>query len=320
MGLVRREEHADAMGTTFSIILYGYDKRKMEATVKAAWSEVRRLEAMLSAYRPDSEWSEVNRHASQKAVPISPELFQLLSRCLEYSRLSQGAFDISIGAAMKAWKFFRGSGRLPSPRQAAVAGSKVGYQHLHLDLQTRTVRFTRPGMHIDPGGIGKGYAVDCIVAILKREGFQRALVAGSGSSIYGLGTPPQEPAGWRIDIGDPSNPRKSGVEVFLKNMSLSTSGIFPKQFWTTGRSYTHIIDPRTGCPAQGMLSVSVMAPQALDSEAWTKPCFIKGRQWAMGNNPKGFRFFFFESLTCHSERSEESPPKQEILRCTQDDR
>ena len=139
---------------------------------------------------PDSEWSEVNRHAAEKPVKVSPELFQLLSACVEYSRESEGAFDISVGPLMKVWGFYKGSGHLPHRPEVPAALAKVGYRHIQLDAAARTVWFDRPGVELDPGGIGKGYAVDRMVEILRRNGVSTALVAGSGSSIYGMGAPP----------------------------------------------------------------------------------------------------------------------------------
>ena len=134
-------------------------------------------------------------------------------------------------------------------------------------------------MELDPGGIGKGYAVDRMVDVLRQQGFQIALVAGSDSTIYGMGAPPTEPKGWRVGIKDPRNPRRTVAEVFLKDMSLSTSGSYEKFFREKGRTYAHIMDPRTGYPAPGSGSVSVIAPRTIDSEAWAKPYFINGLLW-----------------------------------------
>lgn len=292
--LFRLEKSADVMASTYSIVLYGHDQTEMEAAINAAFDEVRRLDEMLSIYRPANEWSRIIREAAHKAVKVSPEMFQLLARCLEYSRTSQGAFDVSVGALMKTWGFYKGTGRLPRPAEVADALACVGYQHIHLDAAVQTIQFDRPGIEINPGGIGKGYAVDRMVDVLRQKAFDTALVLASSSSIYGMGTPPAEPRGWQIDIRDPRRPRKSAVAVFLRDMSVSTSGGLEQTFWAEGRLYSHIMDPRTGYPAKGMLSVSVIAPRATDSEAWTKPCFINGRQWAARHKPGGFSVFCCE--------------------------
>jgi FAD:protein FMN transferase len=292
--LLRLEKSVDAMGTTYSIALYGNDRVRMEAAVDAAFDEARRLDDQLSNYKPESEWSLVNRNAAARPVQVSPELFRLLSACVEYSRESEGAFDITVGPLMKVWGFYKGAGRLPHRSEVAAALTKVGYRHLSLDGASQTVRFDRAGVEMDPGGIGKGYAVDRMADILRRNGVKIALVAGSGSSIYAIGAPPDQPKGWRVEIKDPLDARKALVEVFLKDESMSTSGSYEKFFRAEGRTYAHIMDPRTGYPAQGSVSVSVIAPRTLDSEAWAKPYFVNGRQWAARHRPKEFRVFFCE--------------------------
>jgi thiamine biosynthesis lipoprotein len=285
------------MGSTYSIALYGYDRVRMEESADAAFDEVRRLDDLLSNYKPESEWSEVNRHAAEKPMKVSPEMFRLLSACVEYSRESEGAFDISVGPLMKVWGFYKGSGHLPHRPEVLASLTQVGYRHIHLDPGAQTVWFDRSGVELDPGGIGKGYAVDRMVDVLKQNGVRIALVAGSGSSIYGIGAPPTEPKGWRVDIRDPRNPNKTSAEVFLKDMSMSTSGSYEKFFRAEGRTYAHIMDPRTGYPAQGSVSVSVIAPRTIDSEAWAKPYFVNGRPWAARHKPKEFRVYFCEDRT-----------------------
>ena len=295
--ILRLEQSAEAMGSAYSIAVYGYDREQMEAAVEAAFDEVRQLDSMFSNYKPDSEWSEVNREAARRPVHVSPELFQLLAACQEYSRQSEGAFDISVGPLMKVWGFYKGTGHLPHRAEVMAAMQSVGYRHVHLDAASQTVSFDRPGVELDPGGIGKGYAVDRMVDVLKRKSIAIALVAASGSSIYGLGAPPNEPRGWRITIRDPRNERATVAEAFLKNESMSTSGSYEKFFRAEGHVYSHIMDPRTGYPAPGMLSVSLITPRTIDSEAWAKPFFINGRQWAAQHNPQRFRAFFCEDRT-----------------------
>jgi thiamine biosynthesis lipoprotein len=292
--LLRLEKSADAMGSTYSVALYGYDRVRMEAAADAAFDEVRALDELLSNYKPASEWSEVNRYAAERPVKVSPELFRVLSVCMEYSRESEGAFDITVGPLMKVWGFYKGSGHLPHKPEIAAALAKVGYRHVHLDAAAQTVWFDRPGVELDPGGIGKGYAVDRMVEVLRRNGVKAALVAGSGSSIYGMGAPPDEPRGWLVKIKDPWDNRKTQAEVFLKDSSMSTSGSYEKFFRAEGKIYAHIMDPRTGYPAQGSVSVSVIAPRTVDTEAWAKPYFVNGRQWAAKHRPKDVRVFFCE--------------------------
>jgi thiamine biosynthesis lipoprotein len=287
---LRLESSADAMGSTYSLVLYGEDRAKLEMASEDAFEEVRRLDRLLSNYRPESEWSQVNRYAAERPVKVSAELFQLLSACVEYSRQSEGAFDISVGPLMKVWGFYKGSGHLPQRAEVLKALEKVGYRNILLDANSKTVRFAKEGVELDPGGIGKGYAVDRMVDILRRDGIAVALVSASGSSIYAMGAPPGE-SGWKIRIRDPKDETKTVTEVTLKNESMSTSGSYEKFFWAEGKIYSHIMDPRTGYPSRGMLSASVITPLTIDSEAWTKPYYINGREWAAKHNPKGFRVF-----------------------------
>lgn len=295
--LLRLEKSADAMGSAYSVIVYGSDRYRMESAVEQAFEEVYRLDNMLSNYKPGSEWSTVNREAAARPVQVSPELFDLLSDCQEYSRESEGAFDITVGPLMKLWGFYKGTGHLPHKAEVDAVRAKIGYRHIILDAKNRTVRFDRPGVEIDPGGIGKGYAVDRMVDILKKNGITIGYVAGSGSSVYGIGAPPAEPRGWSVSIRDPHDSRKIVTTVYLKDESMSTSGSYEKFFRAEGRTWSHIMDPRTGFPAQGMLSVSVIAPRTLDSEAWTKPFYINGRVWAAKHNPQHFRVYFCEDRT-----------------------
>ncbi len=291
--LLRLEESRDAMGSTYSVVLYGRDRLALQAAAEQAFEEVRRLDDLLSNYKPRSEWSEVNRNAAERPVRVSPELFQLLSACVDYSRRSEGAFDIAVGPLMKIWGFYKGAGRLPHRAEIRGALASVGYRNILLDPANLSVKFARAGVELDPGGIGKGYAVDKMVEILRQAGIESAMVSAAGSSIYGLGAPPGE-NGWRVKIRDPRRPDRTIEEVLLRNESMSTSGNYEKFFRAEGELYSHIMDPRTGWPAQGVAAVSVVAPRTLDSEAWTKPFYINGRKWAAGHKPQGFRVYLCE--------------------------
>ncbi len=305
--LQRLEATVDAMGTTYTIVAYGSDGNRLRAAVEDASEEVRRLDRLLSNYLPASEWSQVNSLAAKQAVRVSPELFQLLAACVEYSRQSEGAFDITVGPLMKVWGFYKGTGHLPHRAEVRGALGHIGYQNIVLDPKDNTVRFARDGVEIDPGGIGKGFAVDKMVAILKDDGITSALVSAGGSSIYGIGTPPNEQRGWHVTIRHPKDASKSVAEVWLHDNSLSTSGNYEKFFFAEGRMYSHIMDPRTGYPAEGMLSASVVAPKTLDSEAWTKPYYIRGRKLAAAARHKqqGFRVFLCEDKTPLSKGSDQ---------------
>jgi thiamine biosynthesis lipoprotein len=294
-GAQRMERNTDAMGATFSIVLYGSDETSMNQAIDAAFEEVQRLDELLSNYKPTSEWSRINREAAAHPVAVSPELFHLLSDCLEYSRASEGTFDLTVGPLMRAWGFFSGDRQVPSPELLRETLELVGYQHVQLNSRGRTVRFDRRGVEIDPGGVGKGYAVDRMVEILRARGFRDALVAASGSSIFALGNPAEEPRGWPISIADPWDHRRNAAQVFLKNESLSTSGTYEKSFRVAGHRYSHIMDPRRGVPAESAVQVSVIAPRGIESEVWAKPYFIQGYDWTAVHKPKSWRVLYCEN-------------------------
>lgn len=281
------------MGSTFTIVAYDDSRAELETVVDEAFEEIRRLDDQLSNYKSRSEWSRMNREAAQGPVRVTPELFELLAACLGYSRKSEGAFDITVGPLVKVWGFYKGSGRLPHRAEIRGALTKVGYKNVILNREEMTVRFAKPGVELDPGGIGKGYAVDRVVEILRRRGIESALITAGGSSIYGLGAPPGA-EGWKVNLRHPKERNRHVGEVILKNRSMSTSGTSEKFFISGGKVYSHIFDPRTGYPAPGMLSVSVTAPKTIDSEAWTKPLFILGRQWAASHLPNEYKAFFCE--------------------------
>jgi thiamine biosynthesis lipoprotein len=266
----------------------------LQSAVESALEEARRLDQLLSNYRPESEWSRVNRAAAEHPVPVSQELFNLLAACVGYSRESDGAFDITVGPLMKIWGFYKGSGHLPHRAEVLAALDKVGYKGLLLDARNQTVRFAKDGMEIDPGGIGKGYAVDRLAAVFEENGIRSALISGGGSSIYAIGAPPQDPNGWKVNIKNPRNTSQTAASVYLKNESLSTSGNYEKFFFADGKLWSHIMDPRTGYPSMGMLSVSVITPKTIDSEAWAKPYYILGRDWTRTHKPANFRVFMCE--------------------------
>jgi len=291
--MMRVETSVPAMGGTFSIVAYGPDADVLRSATEAAAEEARRLDQAMSNYVPSSEWSEINRDASRQPVRVSEEMFDLIAACVDYSKASEGAFDITVGPLMKVWGFYKGSGHLPHRAEVRTALAHVGYQYIQLDRSTHSVRFLRSEMNIDPGGIGKGYAVDKMIDILKQYGVKSALVSAARSSIYALGTPPGE-KGWRAQIRHPRDGSKIATEVLLRDESMSTSGNYEKFFTAEGKLYSHIMDPRTGFPSQGMIQVSVITPRCIDSEAWTKPVYIQGRDWAENHLPKGFRAYVCE--------------------------
>jgi FAD:protein FMN transferase len=271
----RYEESRVSMACTYSVIAYGREGQEIKQIVREALDEVDRIDRLMSHYKKDSPLSEINRSASKRPVRVEPELFDFISECIKYSLESDGAFDITVGPLMKAWGFFRDEGRLPSEAELSKARGSTGYRHIILDEKERTVSFDKDGVELDLGGIAKGYAVDRAVALLKSRGIERALVSAGGSTIYGLGSPPDS-SGWEIEIQDPIDHRKNAATISLNNRALSVSGSYEKFFEVDGVRYSHIMDPRTGLPVQGLLSVAVVAETGMAGDALDNVFYVLG--------------------------------------------
>jgi thiamine biosynthesis lipoprotein len=263
------------MGCTATVRLCGPDAAALPAIAGKALDEIDRLDRLMSNYRRDSPLSRLNREAANGPVAIEPELLDLLAECLRWSRESDSAFDITVGPLMKAWGFFRDDGRVPADDELRRLLEVVGYRHVVLDRAAGTVRFDRPGVELDLGGIGKGYAVDRVVDLLRRSGITSALVNVGGSSVYGLGAPPGKEA-WPIGIQDPIRSDKVALTVPLRDRALSVAGGYQRFFEKDGVTYSHIMDPRTGRPVQGVLSVAVLTSSATDGDALDDVLFVQG--------------------------------------------
>jgi thiamine biosynthesis lipoprotein len=264
-----------SMACAYAILAYGEDGGALPGILEAAFDEVDRIDRLMSHYKPESPLSRLNREAARGPVTVEPELFDFIAESLRYSRESDGAFDITVGPLMKTWGFFRGGGRLPTAEEIAEVRGRIGYTHVVLDPEARTVRFDRPGMELDLGGIAKGYAVDRVVALLRRAQVEAALVSAGGSTIYALGAPPSR-AAWDVDIQDPSGGGRIALTVRLKDRALSVSGRAEKSFERDGIVYAHIMDPRTARPVQGVLSVAVLTTTGTAGDALDDAFFVEG--------------------------------------------
>jgi thiamine biosynthesis lipoprotein len=272
-------EARPAMGTTVEILLYASTRDRAAELFEAAFQEIERVEAALSTYRSTSEISRINTTAAHRPVVTDPEVFGLIARALEYGRRTGSAFDVTVGPLMKAWGFFLGDGHYPSADDLSEARAKVGWQHVALDSAQRTIRFLTPGLELDLGGIGKGFALDCAARVLRRHGVDSALLGAGQSSYMAIGAPP-EARGWPIIVPSPHNPARALSTIQLRDRSLSTSGSNRQYFEVEGQRYSHIIDPRTAEPVTGMVQVTVIAPTATDSDALSTALFVLGREGA----------------------------------------
>jgi thiamine biosynthesis lipoprotein len=264
-----------SMACAYTIVAYGPDPEALPAIVEAAFDEVDRIDRLMSHYKSQSPLSRLNRDAADHPVAVEAELYDFLAECLRYSRESDGAFDVTVGPLMKAWGFFRGDGRVPSEAELAELRSRVGYRHVELEPNGRTVHFDRPGVELDLGGIAKGYAVDRAVALLRGRGVPAALVSAGGSTVFALGAPPGLKA-WEVSVQDPRDVRRAALRFALRDRALSVAGSSEKWFEAAGRRYTHIMDPRTARPVADVLSTAVLAESGTAGDALDDAFFVLG--------------------------------------------
>jgi thiamine biosynthesis lipoprotein len=266
-----------AMGSLFEVYLAGTDRETLVAAADEALNEVERLERQLSHYRDDSDIARLNKNAAKQWVRLEPKLYALLKHCAQITEETDGAFDITAGPLIKAWGFYRGEGRIPENEKIKEILQNVGIYRILFDDEDHLVYFTTKGLDINLGAVGKGYAMDAAAETLRFFGVKSAVVHGGQSTIYALGSPP-DAMGWEFTVKDPRD-RETPIEtVLLRDEAISTSGNYEQFFEVDGVRYSHIIDPMTGRPAQGVISVSVIAPSAADSDALSTAFFVLGRE------------------------------------------
>lgn len=266
-----------AMGSLFEVYLAGQDREMLLGAAEEALNEVERLERQWSHYRDDSDIARLNIHAPAQWVRLEPSLYHLLRRCADIHQATHGAFDITVGRLIKAWGFYRGEGRVPPEEEIETLLSGTGMNKIAWDDEEHLVHYLAPELEITLGAVGKGAAIDAAAQTLRFYGVENAVLHGGHSTIAALGAPP-DGAGWEFAIKDPRDQETVLHTVTLRDESLSTSGSYEQFFTADGTRYSHILDPRTGRPTNGMLSVSVIAPSAADSDALSTAFFVMGRE------------------------------------------
>ncbi len=259
------------MGTRCAVELWSEDHAAGDASIDAVFADMRRIDAAMSTYKPDSEVSHVNALAGKGPVIISKELFDLLETAQQYSKLSHGVFDITYASVGYLYDYRAHI----HPDEATIdkALPSIDYRQLKLDPAKHTIAFGKPGMRIDLGGIGKGYAVDRGIDILKARGVTHAMVnAGGDTRVIGdrFGKP------WIIGIRHPDHEDEVVLRIPLEDAAFSTSGDYERFFDEGGVRYDHIIDPKTGHSPHGVRSVTVIASTATRTDGLTKSVFIMG--------------------------------------------
>jgi thiamine biosynthesis lipoprotein len=258
------------MHTRFEIALHGGDPIALRAAGEEALDEIDRLEDRLSLFRPISEIAHLNARAASEAVRVTPEVLALLRLTKQLHAETGGAFDPTIAPLLDCWGLLGGTGRVPTPEEIAAACACVGMGLVELDERQSTVRFTRPGVRLDLGAIGKGCAIDRAAEILRDAGVTSALLHGGTSTVYALGVPPGSDA-WSVAIEGPpaaaGQERQTLATVQLRDESLSVSAIWGKFFTSGGQTFGHILNPQTGRPAHEAVLAAVVLPSATDTDA-----------------------------------------------------
>ena len=248
------------MGCHFDLTLVADEVNKAHTLMDGAIAEMKRIEYLLSEWMPDTPVSIVNAHAGLQPVRVSEELLQLTARALNFSKLTAGAFDITMAGLNQVWTYDGTMTRVPSTAELKAAIRHIGYQHIQLDHSNQTLFLTQKKMKIGFGSIGKAYAADCAKAFLQEQGVQAGIVNASGDmAVWGF-QPNGQP--WSVGIVNPLNKTKVFATFPLVNGAVVTSGTYEKYALIGDKKYSHIIDPRTGIPSTEIASVTVFAPMA----------------------------------------------------------
>ncbi len=271
-----------AMATTFEIAIPVGSLRDPVAAAEDALNLIDTLEQQMTVFRDDSEVSRLNATAADDLVEVEPRLFALLERCLVWTKETTGAFDIATGTLTRVWGFFRRDARVPPPRELVEAMQATGSRHVILDPVRHAVKYRVSGLELNLGAVGKGYALDRAAELLRRKwGVRSALLQGGGSSVYAIGMPPGDSRGWPVRLKHPTIAEQTLGTLFLCDAGLGTSAATFQFFEYNGRKLGHLLDPRTGWPAAGTASASVVAPTAAEADAMSTAAFVLGAEGAL---------------------------------------
>jgi thiamine biosynthesis lipoprotein len=270
------EREEAIMGTRVAVQLWSEDAGLAKRAMDAVIAEMHRTDELMSTYKPESQLSQVNAHAYERPVEVDADIIDVVEKAIEYSRLSDGVFDItyaSVGYLFDYRKHVH-----PTEAQIAAALPSVDYRQLEVDHDARTIRFLKPGMRIDLGGIAKGWAVDRCIDVLRELGIEHAMVNAGGDTRL-LGDRRGKP--WVVGIRDPRNEGKVVTRIPLQDEAISTSGDYERYFEEDGVRYHHILEPGTGKSPKAVRSVTVIGPTATHTDGLTKPIFILGVERGM---------------------------------------
>ena len=261
------------MGTRFEITLVSTQEVAYQY-LNAAQGEIERIERLISSWDANSQTAEINRQAGIKPVKVAKELYDLIARSIEISKITQGAFDISYAALDPVWFFDGRMKAVPSESERLKSVQNIGFKDLVLNAKEQTVYLPKKGMKIGFGAIGKGYAADATKKLMKSLGVSSGIINASGD-LTSWGKKP-DGTDWQVGISNPENPAKVFSWFPVRDAAVATSGNYEKYVTLEGKQYSHIMDPRTGMPVSGIKSVTVFAPKAELADAFATAVFIMG--------------------------------------------
>jgi len=264
------------MGSRFDMTIVANDAVQGNIAIDLAVVEITRIEKLISSWDANSQTSEINKNAGIRPVKVSKELVDLIDRAISISKLTDGAFDITYASMDKIWKFDGSMTEMPSEEVIKASIAKVGYKNILVDKENATVFLKLPGMKIGFGAIGKGYAADRAKALLMEKGVIAGIINASGD----MNTWGKQPNGteWTIAITNPFNKNKVFALLPINESAVVTSGNYEKFVSFNGIRYTHIINPKTGYPATGIISATVFAPKAELADALATSVFVMGKE------------------------------------------
>ncbi|PUB35432.1 thiamine biosynthesis lipoprotein [Elizabethkingia sp. YR214] len=273
---VQRSRLVTLMGSRFQITLVDKDSISAEQNIDKAIAEITRIENLISEWRPETQISQVNQNAGIKPIKVDKEVFDLTKKGIYFSKLTDGAFDISIVAMDKIWKFDDSMDELPSEQAIKESVRHVGYQNIILDSTNSTIFLKNPGMKIGFGSIGKGYAADKTRDLMKSMGVKAGIIDASGD-ISTWGTQPDGKP-WTIGINNPFNDHKMAAVLYFKENAVTTSGSYEKYAEIHGKRYSHIMNPKTGYPSTGLTSVTITGPNATMANGFSTSIMVLGEK------------------------------------------
>ena len=262
------------MGSRFDITVIANDSLNGNNHINTAITEIKRIEKLISSWDVASQTSKINNNAGMHPVKVDKELFDLIERAIAISSLTDGAFDISYASMDNIWKFDGSMKKMPTEDSIKASVAKVGYQNIILDKKLLTVYLKLKGMKIGFGAIGKGYAADKAKQLLIEKGVVGGIINASGDmNTWGKQANGED---WKVAITNPLNKKNAFGLLPIKNGAVVTSGNYEKRVTLNGKEYSHIIDPRTGYPSSGIISVTVFAPKAELADALATSVFVMG--------------------------------------------